>query len=402
MHMALAWGSQQLDLEVAPEQLVVQHRAAVAAALNDPAAAVRHALEEPLDFPALRRALTPDDHVVVAIDEHAPQLPLLLVPILEHVRAAGVAADAITLLCVPPSTGQPWLEELPDAFQDVRVEVHQPGDRRQLAYLATTKQGRRIYLNRSAVDADQLILLTRRTYDPVVGHAGAATALYPGLSDEATQQEIGAHPRLEAPGAEPWPVEREAGEVAWLLGAPFLVQVIDGTGSEVAHIVAGTAQSSDTGRCLLDARWRIAVDRPADVVIASLVGESARIGMEDIARAFFAAARAVKPGGRIAVLCEAAPAVGRGFDLLRQRDDAAAAQALLMKERPADLLAGFMWASAAQHAHLYLLSGLPSDLVEELFATPLEHAHEVQRLLSGGSMCLLLPDAQKTLAVVAE
>jgi nickel-dependent lactate racemase len=402
MHMALAWGCHHLDLEVLPEQLVAQHRAAVAPALSDPAAAVRHALEQPVDFPPLRRALTPDDHVVVAIDEHVPQLPLLLVPILEHIRAAGVAADAITLLCTPPSTGQPWLEHLPDAFQDVRVEVHQPGDRRQLAYLATTKHGRRIYLNRSAVDADQLIVLTRRTYDPVVGHAGAATALYPGLSDEATQQEIVAHLRIEAPGGEPWPVEREAGEVAWLLGAPFMVQVIEGAGSEVAHIVAGTVQSSDAGRRLLDARWGLAVDRPADVVVASVVGDPARVGMADIARAFFAAARVVKPGGRIAVLSDAAPAASRSFDLLRQRDDAAAALALLMKERPADLPAGFMWASAAQHAHLYLLSGLPSDLVEELFATPLQHAHEVQRLLGGGTTCLLLPDAHKTLAVVAE
>lgn len=402
MHTGLAWGSQHLDLEVRPERLVAQHRATVAPALGDPPAAMRSVLEEPLDFPSLRRALTPDDQVVIAIDEHVPQLAQLLVPILEHVCAAGVAPEAITLLCVPPSTGQPWLEQLPDTFQDVRVEVHQPGDRRKLSYLATTKHGRRIYLNRSAVDADQLILLTRRSYDPMLGYAGAATALYPGLSDEATQQEVGAHLRVEAPGPQPWPVQREASEVAWLLGAPFLVQVIEGQGSDVAHIVAGTVQSSDAGQQLLDARWRIRVDRPADVVVASLIGERDRIGMEDIARAFFSAARVVKSGGRIAVLCDAAPAMGPSFELMRQREDAAAAMQALMKERPADLPAGFMWTSAAEHAHLYLLSGLPPEVVEELFATPLEQAHEVQRLLGSDAMCLLLPDAHKTLAVVAE
>ena len=42
-----------------------------------------------------------------------------------------------------------------------RFQVHDPADRKKLSYLATTRQGRRIYLNRSAVDADQLIVLSR-------------------------------------------------------------------------------------------------------------------------------------------------------------------------------------------------------------------------------------------------
>ena len=53
----------------------------------------------------------------------------------------------------------------------MHVEVHDPSDRKRLAYLATTKQGHRIYLNRTAVDADQLVVLTRRDYDVVVSDA---------------------------------------------------------------------------------------------------------------------------------------------------------------------------------------------------------------------------------------
>jgi hypothetical protein len=107
----------------------------------------------------------------------------------------------------------------------------------------------------------------------------------------------------------------------------------------------------------------------------------------------------VKPGGRIVVLSEAVPALGPSFDLLRQQEDVDAALKSLLKEQPADLHAGFMWASAARDARLYLLSGLPPEVAEELFATPLEKAAEVQRLLGDGTV-LLLPDAHKTLAVV--
>src|SRR5690349_23463352 len=37
------------------------------------------------------------------------------------------------------------------------------------------------------VDADQLVVLTRRGYDPVLGYGGAEAALYPALSDEETR-----------------------------------------------------------------------------------------------------------------------------------------------------------------------------------------------------------------------
>ena len=129
----------------------------------------------------------------------SPQPARFLVPILEHVQQAGISCQAITLLCLPPSTGQPWLEELPDAFQDVHLEVHDPGDRRGLAYLATTRKGRRIYLNRTAVDADQLVLLTRRSYDCRLGYAGGEGALFPALSDAAAREEAVARLSFHAP-----------------------------------------------------------------------------------------------------------------------------------------------------------------------------------------------------------
>jgi nickel-dependent lactate racemase len=400
MRVGLDWGHHHLDVDVPAESVVDVRRATPAPALSDPAAALRNVLEVPLDFPPLRRALTPDDQIAIVVDEQIPQLPRLLIPLLEHIRAAHVSAETITLLCLPPSAHQPWLDELPDEFQDVRVEVHQPADRRKLSYLATTRQGRRVYLNRSAVDADQLILLTRRTYDPLLGYGGAEGALYPGLSDEATLRELATQLHAEAPGGEPWAVQREAGEVAWLLGAPFLIQVIEGVGNEIAHVLAGTVESSREGERWLDARWRMRVDRPADIVVATLGGDAARLHSRDLGRAFFSAARVVKPGGRIVLLTDASPELGRSFDVLRQRGDVDAAMESLMKERPADLAAGFMWATAAQDARLYLLSGLPADVAEELFTTPLQGSAEVQRLLGNETSCLFIADANKALPLL--
>src|SRR5579871_4728701 len=129
MRIPIAYGREQLDLEVAEGDLLASHRHTAAPAVADPAAAVRAALESPRRFPPLRRALTPDDHVVVVVDEQLPRLGELLPPILEHVRSADVQAEAITLLCPPSPSRQEWLSDLPDEFQEVRVQVHDPADR---------------------------------------------------------------------------------------------------------------------------------------------------------------------------------------------------------------------------------------------------------------------------------
>src|SRR5438094_2030669 len=191
MQIGIDYGREHLDAEVPASRLVGVQRHPPAPPLADPAAAVRTALETPLGFPALRRALTPDDHIALVVDEHLPQLPQLLIPILEHVRLAHVPAEAITLLCPPPALPQQgWLNDLPDAFQELKVEIHDPTNRQHLSYLATTRQGRRLYLNRTAVDAHQLIVLAHRGYDPLLGYSGAEGAIYPALSDEATRQEM--------------------------------------------------------------------------------------------------------------------------------------------------------------------------------------------------------------------
>src|SRR5207302_1805342 len=105
--------------------------------------------------------------------------------------------------------------------------------------------------------ADQLVVLTRRGYDPLLGYSGAEGALYPALGDDAALQESWERLSMAAPGPAPWPLRQEAAEVAWLLGVPFLVQVIEGAGCEVAHVIGGPVESGAEGQRLLDARWRV-------------------------------------------------------------------------------------------------------------------------------------------------
>jgi nickel-dependent lactate racemase len=401
MHVVVEYGRERAEYEVAADRLIASRPPP--AALPDLPAALRTALENPFGFPALRRALTPGDRVVVVVDEGLPHLVELLVPLLEHVVEAGVAPEEITLVCPRSASGQRWADDLPESLEEVRLEVADPSDRRRLSYVATTREGRRLYLNRTVVDADQAIVLSACRYDPVTGCTGAESLLYPALSDEATRKEVQALQVPDLPDAGPWPARDEAAETAWLLGIPFFVQVIEAGGDGLAHVVAGVAEASAEARRLLDAAWKQTVPRAADVVVASLAGDPSRHTFADLAAALDCAARAVRPGGRIVVLSRA------NFDpkspesaLLRAADDPREVLAALERQRTRDQLPALRWARAAGRARLTLLSGLAEDAAEDLFATPLEDARQVQRLLDGGGACLFLPDAHKARVAVAD
>lgn len=398
MRIGMNYGLAHMDLEVADAARVAVHCAPEP--LAEPGAAVRAALQKPHDYPPLRRALTDDDHVTVVVDEGLPQLAVLLTAVLEELASAGVAPGNVTLVCEASPSRQPWLQELPDEFGDARLEIHDPKDRKKMSYLAATKAGRRLYLNRSAVDADQLVILAGCRYDPQLGRGGALGALFPALSDEATRGELTRRPNLEGPdAAAETALLAEAAEAAWLLGAPFLVQVIAAAGDGVAHVMAGTAASGAEGRRLLDAAWRWDTPELADVVIASVSGDPARQTFADLAAAAESAARVVQPDGRIILLSQTRPDLAAASETLLRADDAPAALGRLRRKTTLEQVPALRWAGAAGRARVSLLSGLDDDTAEGLFATPLQDAAQVQRLLDAGGSCLFLEDAHKALTV---
>jgi nickel-dependent lactate racemase len=398
MRIAMDYGRERVEFEVAADRRIASRPPPPA--LADPAAAVRAALEHPVGFPALHRALTPDDRIVVVVDEQLPRLVELLVALLEHIVAAGVSPEALTLVCPPSASGQRWVESLPESLEDVRMEEADPADRGRLSYLATMRAGRRLYLSRTVVDADQVVVLSGCRYDPLLGYSGAEGALFPALSDTATRTTLGAQVDLDRPPAGPWPVHAEAEEAAWLLGAPFFVQVIEAGGDELASVLAGTSTASAEARRQLDAAWRQELPQAADVVVASLSGDPARHTFADLAAAVDCAAHAVRPGGRIAVLSQAHASLDGAAALLQGADDPQEVLARLPRQPTLEQVAAVRWARAVRHAQVALLSGLADEAVEELFATPLQHAGQVQRLLDAGGTSVFLADAHKAQVIV--
>lgn len=399
--ISLPVGRSVWPLTVRPEALLPLIRDASPPPAAGPRELVRAALEAPFGFDSpMRRAVTPDDRVAVVLDERLPHVAELLTAVLEHLGSAGIDPSAVTVVVPPGSSENAWIDDLPDEFADLTVEVHDVEAPQKMAYLATTRAGRRVYLNRTLLDADFAVVLTGRGFDPTAGHGGGEVAVFPALSNGETLAGFVGQFRTDPPAGEPNRLRREAAEVVWLLGTPFFVQVIQGPGDTVAEVVAGLPDSLEEGVRVQDSRWRASVaDRP-DLVVAAVSGDAARADFLAVASAVANAARVVQPGGRVAVLTEATPPLQEGAELLQSVEDPSAAAKVLAKRKPDDWPAAALWALAAKQAHLFVAAGWPDEVIEGLYATPVRSAAEVQRLIDAAGRVLILPDAQKTIVEV--
>lgn len=396
--MELAVGLRAVAVAVPPDRAVELRRAAIPSVPTaGPRELVRAALEAPFGFEPMRRAVTPDDRVAVVLDAALPHAAELLAGVLDHLRTAGVGPAAVTVV-TPPGAPQGWIDDLPDEYADVTAETHDPADPARHAYLATTKAGRRLYLNRTLVESDFVVLLTGRGYDPVLGYSGAEAAVFPTLSNEESRAALAGAVTTDAPAAPKAGERTEAAEVAWLLGTPFLVQVIPGAGDTIQAVVAGLLDSGAEGVRRHDARWRSTVGERPDTVIAAVGGDPAGVTFLDLAKAAACAARVVAKGGRVAVLSDAAPPLGPGADVLRGSDGPGAAAKRVARDNPDDAAACLLWCFAARAAgSLFLASGYPDDVAEGLYATPIHTDAEVQRLADAGRRVLVIPDAHKAM-----
>ena len=127
--------------------------------------------------------IVPGDRVVIALDSSITHAVPILQVLGQTLRDAGVEPDGIYGAC---AHGGNCRHGRRATYQGASIVVHDARDRSQLAYLAATKEGRRIYLNRLLTDADVVIPVGRMGYDPILGHRGPWSVLFPDLSERET------------------------------------------------------------------------------------------------------------------------------------------------------------------------------------------------------------------------
>jgi nickel-dependent lactate racemase len=400
MHVSVSYHNERLDFELPDERLVTAWTAPAGMDASEQLESVRNALEEPLDFPPLRQMIVSGDRVVIAFDNTIadPRPPLEALG--RALGESGGETESVTV--VVPRVGREDLHgALPAGWQLV---THDPKDRDQIAYLAATKEGRRVYLNRLLTDADVVVPIGRLGFDPIMGYRGPWSVIYPDLSDHAT---IEAHRgRLRVHEAESAPARaratlEESFEVSWLLGTQFHVGLVPGS-SGLAAVVAGRENSvRERGITALNRIWKLDATSRAELVVVGIGCAGKSTTLDELAEGLATACQLVQRGGKIVALSRATGEIGPALRCLIDEDDPnKRAAALRGHEGDDDFLCARRFAQAQNWADVFVFSELPPDTVDDLSFVALERPEQARRLVAKSNSCSFVSQADLTRAVV--
>lgn len=402
MRVVVGFGDESQEFEVADDCLVGSHEGPSGIPELERSGAIAAALARPRDFPPIARMFVPGDRVVIAFDSRLTGAGAILGALVADVNDAIGEEGEITVVATPGGRAD-LATQVPAG---VKFVVHDPADSEQLAYLATTKEGRRVYLNRHLTDADAVIPVGEIAFDPAEGPRVSSSVLFPCLSDQQTLDDY----RSSLPGdsriaqsASPTAWGDESTEVGWLLGAQFSIGLIAGV-SGFSEVLAGlSATVEKQGRESLERGWAFQVDSAAELVVAGIGRPGQPTSLQDLVTGMTMASRLVQQGGKLVVLSRAQGEVGPAMRRLIEARETHRGRSLLKGfETAPDYAIALRLSRALDWADVYLLSDLDPQVVEDLGIIPLDKARNATRLVANSRSCLFLSQAELTRGQVVE
>lgn len=365
--------------------------------LADPVQAVRQALTGPRGFPPLAAATVPGDHVAVAIEPGVPKMASVLRGTVAALVDAGVPPAMITIVSAETIDDRETLQQALATLGSgaVKFELHDPDDELAIAMVGVNAHGEPVRMNRTLAEADLVLPIGVASFAAGDDAPAARFAcLFPRFSNRETAQ------RLSAAAAHLSAKERrrrakEVDEAGWLMGVGMTLCIVPGAAGEVAAAIAGdpalvASEAADYARAI----WERPVDRQADLVVATIVGDHREQTWANLGCAVAAAAAVAEPGGAIAICSELNEPPGGSLNHLLEAVDYGEVQELLRSAGDADARPAMALAQSLEQGPVYLRSRLPSEVVEALGMTPIENDDELSRLAAERAHLIVIEEAQ--------
>ena len=398
MRVSVGFHEEQAEFEVPVDTLALAWESPACVASVQVAGRIEQALAEPVGCPPLNQSVVPGDRVVIALGRDLPEIAKVLGVVCATLRSSGVAPDAITILA-EPGLPQGLENHIPEGTILAR---HDPDDRTNLAYLASTAQDRRVYLNRLLTDADFVMAVGSLAFDPLRGQRCPSDVIFPGLSDTETRQALRVTAKVPGPDRRTArDVLAEMNEANWLLGCHFVLGVVPAT-EGLLDVAAGEhAEVFEFGRRRVEEHWAVPREGRAELVVVGVGSPGSEATIETVAQGLATARKLVERGGKIVVLSRARGPLGPAMQRLVGIDNPRAALTRLDKCKNApDYAAAAQVARAIDWADVYLYSELGAEIAEDLAMIPLDHPNEARGLVSRSRSCLVVSQANRVRVVV--
>jgi len=344
--------------------------------LNDPALAVRAALDKPIGAPPLREVLRPGERVAILVNDitRLVHSDVFLPVLVSEINACGIPDRDIDIIF---SLGLHRAQSPDEQKRIVGEEIarrialydHDGRTRDNLVSLGRTSRGNEVWINRRAYEADRVILTGEIIYHQIAGYSGGRKSLVPGVAGADTvnfNHQLVLDPKC-APGVlDGNPAHEDLLEACRLFNPDFLLNVVPSLSGGWAQVVAGHFDLAHRAGCeTVDQLCRIAIDEPYDVVLASAGGFPLDIDLRQAHKGMENAARALRSGGTLVYFAECTD--GTGSKLIDEWTAKFSVTADMECALRSNFVVGahkaYWLARLGDRVKVLLVSNLPDDLV---------------------------------------
>jgi len=334
MKINLAYGKTGLAIELPDGLDVTVVEPEYVPGLPEPEAALREALEAPIEAPPLRDVVKADDKVGVVFSDITRPTPnhLILPAVVKEL--AHVPRENIALFNAL-GTHRPNTDDelrgmlgstLVDGYRIVQNNAFDPSTQMQMG---TTSRGHDVWLNQELVECDVKILTGFIEPHFFAGFSGGGKAIMPGMAGQHTvlgNHDAGMVGDPKATWGVTWgnPIWEEVREVALRAGNVFLLNVTLNRDKRITGVFAGDLDAAHAAGCaFVKETAMVPAPHPFDVVITTNSGYPLDLNLYQSVKGMSAAAQVVREGGAIIVAADCwdgIPEHGLYGQLLREAD----------------------------------------------------------------------------------
>jgi len=237
-------------LHVPEEDLLVYHEPG-APALSDPRGEVSEALAGPIEARPLAEAARGAKNAAVIVDDwtRSNATRHLVAPlVLDHLNAAGIPDEAITVVMARGLALSPLAEKVLESFgpqltsRSVRRRIsalNRSGQR----FLGFSSYGTPVWIDREVADADFVVGIGSVFPSAWGGWSGGAKIIVPGVASSDTIRQNHSMMICDLPGQWDRPGLADREEIARMAGLDFLVNLVLTPQGEIAAVGAGDFQA---------------------------------------------------------------------------------------------------------------------------------------------------------------
>jgi nickel-dependent lactate racemase len=341
---------------------------------------VERALQNPIGSKRLSEIAKPEHKVAIVVDDatrHAPSNVMIL-PVLAELNAAGVKDENVTVIfgcgthrAVKPEEAERLLGE--EVLKRVKTLSHDC-KAQDLVYVGTTKtHGSRVLLNRTFAEADVKVLLGDVGFHYYAGYGGGRKSVMPAISCEETIKHNHAmllHANARTGVLAGNPVHEDMTEGARLAKVDFILNVVANSKGEIVKAFAGDLEQAFLEAIkLVDAMYRVTVDRRADIVVVSPGGYPADMNLFQAYKALDNALEAVKRGGVIILVAECPEGHGNHvfYDWMARFGDLKTVEREIKRNFVLGGHKAYYLLKALQNHQIILVSSLPDYYAANIF-----------------------------------